>query len=163
MVLSVFETITKSYDKAKTIMTREGLTIPRFYIRYLVELEDFANAQWDDKDLRQALSKANAKSLSAIRQKIRKYNRDFETEIAAYREGPDPVGYVSDEGEETRVNEIGEDMHAPAAAQKRTKFTGASSDEDSDSEWASDSDESSDSDIDFEGKQMEDLRQYFLK
>lgn len=144
-------------------MNREGLTIPRFYIRYLVELEDFINAQWEDKDARQNLSKANSKALSAIRHKIRKYNKDFETEVSAYREGPDPVGYVSDVEEEGRGSEMGEDLAAPAAQPKRNKFAGASSDDDTDSEWENDSDESSDSDIDFEGKQMEDLRQYFLK
>lgn len=32
------------------------------------------------------MNKNNAKALSTLRQKIRKYNRDFETEIAAYKE-----------------------------------------------------------------------------
>lgn len=33
-------------------MARENLTLPRFYIRYLVELEDFLNEQWEDKEAR---------------------------------------------------------------------------------------------------------------
>lgn len=32
------------------------------------------------------MNKNNAKALSTLRQKIRKYNRDFESEIAAYKE-----------------------------------------------------------------------------
>lgn len=32
------------------------------------------------------MNKNNAKALSTLRQKIRKYNRDFETEIASYKE-----------------------------------------------------------------------------
>lgn len=32
------------------------------------------------------MNKNNAKALSTLRQKIRKYNRDFETEIATYKE-----------------------------------------------------------------------------
>lgn len=32
------------------------------------------------------MNKNNAKALSTLRQKIRKYNRDYETEIAAYKE-----------------------------------------------------------------------------
>jgi hypothetical protein len=31
-------------------MIRENLTIPRFYIRYLAELEDFVNEQWEDPE-----------------------------------------------------------------------------------------------------------------
>uniref|UniRef100_A0AC34G6Q6 Eukaryotic translation initiation factor 3 subunit C N-terminal domain-containing protein n=1 Tax=Panagrolaimus sp. ES5 TaxID=591445 RepID=A0AC34G6Q6_9BILA len=139
-LLTVFESITKSYDKAKTVMNREGLTIPRFYIRYLVELEDFINAAWDDKDARQSLSKIYAKSLSAIRQKIHKYNRDFDTEISAFREGPDPVVYVSD-----------------------LRFDVSFGDDTEDEDWGSDSDDSSESDIELEGKEMEELRKYFLK
>lgn len=32
------------------------------------------------------MNKNNAKALSTLRQKIRKYNRDYETEITAYKE-----------------------------------------------------------------------------
>lgn len=32
------------------------------------------------------MNKNNAKALSTLRQKIRKYNRDYESEIAAYKE-----------------------------------------------------------------------------
>lgn len=35
------------------------------------------------------MNKNNAKALSTLRQKIRKYNRDYENEIASYKE----VGY----------------------------------------------------------------------
>jgi hypothetical protein len=45
------------------------------------------------------MSKANSKSFNSLRQKLRKYNKDFESEITAYREGPDPVGYSSGAGE----------------------------------------------------------------
>lgn len=145
-------------------MTREGLTIPRFYIRYLTELEDYLNGLWEDKDGRASMSKPNQKSLNSLRQKVRKYNRDFENEIAAYREGPDPVGYTSDEG---TSEEEAENKDTAAIADVKKKLPAAvvdsdvSSDED---EWADSSDsDSSVSDIDFEGKEMEELRRYFLK
>ena len=41
---------------------------------------------WEDKEGKKKMNKNNAKALSTLRQKIRKYNRDFETEIAAYKE-----------------------------------------------------------------------------
>lgn len=41
---------------------------------------------WEDKEGKKKMNKNNAKALSTLRQKIRKYNRDYETEIAAYKE-----------------------------------------------------------------------------
>lgn len=35
------------------------------------------------------MSKNNSKSLSILRQKLRKYNKDFEDEIVKFRENPD--------------------------------------------------------------------------
>lgn len=46
------------------------------------------------------MSKANSKSLASLRQKLRKYIKDFEAEVNAYREGPDPVGYSSGAAED---------------------------------------------------------------
>lgn len=51
------------------------MSTPRFYVRILVELEDFVNEQWEDKEARKIMSKANSKGLTALRQKIRKYNK----------------------------------------------------------------------------------------
>ncbi|KAI6203077.1 Eukaryotic translation initiation factor 3 subunit C [Aphelenchoides besseyi] len=146
-LLTSFESLNKSYEKTKPVIAREGLTIPRFYIRYLVELEDFLNEQWEDKDGRKGMSKSNAKGLATLRQKIRKYNKEFESEISAYREGPDPVGYSSGGGED--------DEDEPEAPQiEATQPLNRKND---------DEEESSESDLDLEGKQMEDLRRYFLK
>lgn len=41
LLFTEFEELCKSYDKAKPVIMKEGGTIPRFYIRYLAELEDF--------------------------------------------------------------------------------------------------------------------------
>lgn len=35
------------------------------------------------------MSKNNSKSLTSLRQKLRKYNKDFEEEMAKFRENPD--------------------------------------------------------------------------
>ena len=49
--------------------------IPRFYVRILVEMEDLINETWLDREGRKNMSKINAKSLSSLRQKLRKYIR----------------------------------------------------------------------------------------
>lgn len=35
------------------------------------------------------MSKNNSKSLTSLRQKLRKYNKDFEEELKVFRENPD--------------------------------------------------------------------------
>ena len=55
---------------------------------------------WEDRDARKAMSKNNAKGLTTLRQRVRRYNRDnFEAEIAAYRENPDE-GESEEEGDD---------------------------------------------------------------
>lgn len=44
------------------------------------------NEMWEDKESRDKLSKNNAKSLATLRQRVRKYNRDFDTQIAEYKQ-----------------------------------------------------------------------------
>lgn len=105
-LLTSFESLGKVYEKTKTVIARENLTVPRFFIRYLAELEDFINEQWEDKEARKSMSKANSKSLTTLRQKVRKYNKDYESEIGSYREGPDPVGYSSGAAEEDDEDQV---------------------------------------------------------
>lgn len=80
----------RAYQKALPVITKEELgQTPRFYVRCLVEMEDFINDVWEDRDGRKNMSKNNSKSLSTLRQKLRKYNKDFEDDIAKFRENPD--------------------------------------------------------------------------
>uniref|UniRef100_A0A8C8JZJ0 Eukaryotic translation initiation factor 3 subunit C n=1 Tax=Oncorhynchus tshawytscha TaxID=74940 RepID=A0A8C8JZJ0_ONCTS len=82
--LEEFEQLCRAFLKSKTIVDKEGM--PPFYIRLLSDLEDFLNQLWEDKEGKKKMNKNNAKALSTLRQKIRKYNRDYETEIASYKE-----------------------------------------------------------------------------
>lgn len=89
-MLGSFEDLQKAYVKALPVIAKEesGQT-PRFFTRCLVELEDFINEMWDDKEGRKNMSKNNSKSLASMRQKLRKYVKDFEEDIAKFRENPD--------------------------------------------------------------------------
>uniref|UniRef100_A0A0N5ALS2 Eukaryotic translation initiation factor 3 subunit C n=1 Tax=Syphacia muris TaxID=451379 RepID=A0A0N5ALS2_9BILA len=160
-LLATFEELCKVFEKTKIVLARQGLSIPRFYIRNLAELEDFVNDKWEDKEGRKSLSKANSKGLAALRQKIRKYNKEMENDIAAYRAEPDPIGYSSaDIDEEDEEQEDQPKVEEVAPKPKKSHDLNDSFDE-----WMSESDSSSesDSDLDFEGKQMEELRRFFLK
>nr|XP_012416723.1 PREDICTED: eukaryotic translation initiation factor 3 subunit C isoform X3 [Odobenus rosmarus divergens] len=85
--LEEFELLGKAYGKAKSIVDKEG--VPRFYIRILADLEDYLNELWEDKEGKKKMNKNNAKALSTLRQKIRKYNRDFESHITNYKQNPE--------------------------------------------------------------------------
>lgn len=62
---------------------------PHFYVRCLIEMEDFINEVWEDREGRKNMSKNNSKSLTTLRQKLRKYNKDFEEDITKFRENPE--------------------------------------------------------------------------
>lgn len=55
-----FEDLQKAYTKASPVISKEenGQT-PRFYTRILVELEDFINEMWEDREGRKNLNKNN--------------------------------------------------------------------------------------------------------
>lgn len=101
--LEEFEQLCRAFTKSKNIVDKEG--VPSFYIRLLADLEDYLNQLWEDKEGKKKMNKNNAKALSTLRQKIRKYNRDFETEILAYKENPQDS---ADEDEEREAAESGD-------------------------------------------------------
>lgn len=89
-ILPDFEELIRKYAKVKTVLDKEsdGKT-PRFLIKSLVELEDFVEQCWEDRERRKNMNKNNSKSLSSLRQKLRKYNKSIQTEVDNYRENPD--------------------------------------------------------------------------
>ncbi|XP_013778391.1 eukaryotic translation initiation factor 3 subunit C-like [Limulus polyphemus] len=135
-MLTGFESLTKAFQKARPVIDKEedGIT-PKFYIRCLVEIEDFICECWEDRDGRKNMSKNNSKSLATLRQKLRKYNKDFDTELATYRENPE----VEEEKDEQEESESDDDDEAedflkkPAASEfkeePKSKFIAGSDDE----------------------------------
>lgn len=85
-----FEELARAYQRALPVVNKEeNGQAPRFYVRCLVEMEDFINEVWEDREGRKNMSKNNSKSLTSLRQKLRKYNKDFEEDIAKFRKNPD--------------------------------------------------------------------------
>ena len=173
-MLTSFEDLTRAYQKALTvIMKEEGGQTPRFYLRCLVEMEDFISEVWEDREGRKNMSKNNSKSLSSLRQKLRKYNKDFEEEIAKFRENPDqdddeeeekavePEESDGDEDRTAAFKKSGSEMSAPdTTAFKKVPASGEDA-SDSDTDWGSDSD--SDSDSSDDDGEYTNLRERFIK
>ncbi|XP_011495404.1 PREDICTED: eukaryotic translation initiation factor 3 subunit C [Ceratosolen solmsi marchali] len=155
-MLSTFEDLMKAYQKALPVISKEesGQT-PRFYVRCLVEMEDFINEVWEDRQGRKNMSKNNSKSLTSLRQKLRKYNKDFEEDITRFRENPDE----EDDEEEDKADEadsedddnrIADFRKQEPSAPDDSKFKKGIDDDasDSDLDWGSDSDNDSSSSSD---------------
>uniref|UniRef100_A0A8C2IZD3 Eukaryotic translation initiation factor 3 subunit C n=1 Tax=Cyprinus carpio TaxID=7962 RepID=A0A8C2IZD3_CYPCA len=172
--LEEFEQLYRAFLKSKTIVDKEG--VPQFYIRLLADLEDYLNQLWEDKEGKKKMNKNNAKALSTLRQKIRKYNKDFETEIASYKENPeqsaeeeekDDIGSASSKSDDDDDDDEGitakslmkkkpqeEEKKAPEAFKflKGAADEESESDDDEDSEdWGSDSVDSGGESEDNEG------------
>ena len=122
-MLTSFEELVKAYQKALPVIQKEenGVT-PRFYVQCLVEVESFLNELWDDRDGRKNLSKNNSKCLGTLRQKMRKYIKDFEADMAKFKENPD-VEEEEDEDEEKSEDDESEDEVGPASFKKSDSET----------------------------------------
>lgn len=165
-LLQSFEDLTRAYQKALPVIMKEenGIT-PRFYVRALAELEDFINEVWEDRDGRKNLSKNNSKAFGPLRQKFRKYIKDFEADLAKFRESPDE----EDEPEEEKIEEESESSEdeqvaAPKAVhfkKEDRKAKDTADDSDDSIDWGSDSE--SDSDSSEEETQYVNIRERFLK
>ncbi|XP_015512443.1 eukaryotic translation initiation factor 3 subunit C [Neodiprion pinetum] len=172
-MLTSFEQLTRAYAKALPVIAKEenGQT-PHFYLRCLVELENFITDVWED---RKNMSKNNSKSLTSLRQKIRKYIKDFEEDITKFKENPDQEDEDEEEkaeeaeesdGEEDRANAFKKASSAEANAPDVSKFKkGPTIDgeeaSDSDEDWGSDSD--SDSTSSDDDGQYTNIRERFIK
>lgn len=149
-VQTEYENLTRDYEKSKNVIAKEG--IPNFFIKCLADLEDYLQQQWEDTDGRKKLSKLNAKALASLRQKLKKYNRDFEEQIKEYK--ADPSKFEEVEEDEEDDDEDGDDTTdfqaevttAPKSTKKTLDALDDDVDDDDDSDDWMDSDESSSED-----------------
>lgn len=165
-IITSFEDLTRAYQKALPVISKEenGIT-PRFFVRALAELEDFISEVWEDREGRKNLSKNNSKSLATLRQKVRKYIKDFEEDLGKFRESPDQ----DDDEEEEKPEEESESSEDEAPAkvvtfkkeEKEKKPPKYQDDSDDSIDWGSDTD--SDSDSSEEEAQYVNIRERFLK
>lgn len=149
-VLTEYDNLTKGFEKAKAVVDKEG--VPKFYIKILADLEDYIQACWDDTEGRKKLNKLNAKGLATLRQKQKKYNKTFESQITDCKANPDK--YVEDEEAEeeeeeevqdTKFQETDESDDDDFVPVKKEKSKPIRDDDDSDSDFGFDDDDDSSS------------------
>ncbi|CAH0402772.1 unnamed protein product [Chilo suppressalis] len=167
--LASFEELQRAYTRAAPVVQKEENGIaPRFFIRALAELDDWVTGAWADRDARKALSKGNSKALTSLRQKLRKYAKDFEAEISKFREDPD-LPDDDDERKDTSSSDDSDDEDKPkekprARRSPEVRRRAPPQDEDSSDtmDWGSSSSESS-SESDYEERGATTIRERFLK
>lgn len=172
-MLNSFEDLQRAYTKAlPVVLKEEGGVTPRFYLRCLVECEDFISQVWEDRDGRKNMSKGNSKALTSLRQKLRKYMKDFEADVAKFREQPDLPDDEEEQKAESsesdsdeaapreKVRESRESRSAEARAE-RPPPTADADDSDDSIDWGSDT-ESSGSSTDDDEKYTS-IRERYLK
>nr|CAD7589925.1 unnamed protein product [Timema genevievae] len=173
-MLTSFEDLMRAYTKALPVISKEenGQT-PRFYVRCLVEMDDFITEVWEFREGRKNMSKNNSKSLTSIRQKLRKYTKEFEEDMAKFRANPDqPDEEEEEERDVEGDSEPEEDKPGSEAvsiepsksvkvAVQRTPGTEEDDGSEDSSDWGSDTDSESDSSGD--DAQYTNMRDRFLK
>lgn len=165
-ILQSFEDLSRAHQKAMPVIQKEenGVT-PRLLVRALVELEDFINEVWGDSETRKNLSKNNSKAFGLLRQKFRKYVKDFENDLAKFRESPDDEDEPEEEHEEVESESSEDDEPAPKAVTfkkepKEEKKPKVQDDSDDSIDWGSDTDSDFSSE---EETQSVNMRERFLK
>lgn len=90
------------FDKLARQVARlqEGGKTPKPYIRIVAELEDFMNeALAKQKVTAKKMNATQARALNAVKQKIKKNSKDYQTQIDAYRANKDEFMESSEEDE----------------------------------------------------------------
>lgn len=125
-----FDTLNKMIDKAKMHIMKEGL--PRFYVKTLVELEDFLLEALKDKEAQKKMSTSNGRALNRMKLALRRHNKAYEKEMAEYRENPDAEESSSDDSSDDDSSDD-DDSDDDSSDDSDSDDDGTSDDSDSDS------------------------------
>ena len=138
-VCDSFALLIQAFEKGKFDLHSDS-TVGRSYLKALLDLETFITEQWESKS---KLNKTNAKALNTLRQRWRKYTKDFQEELEAYKDNPNASS-------ESEVDEVGERDPTPIPSPAPPEEPAVDSEEKSDvksddSEWSDDTDSGGDS------------------
>ncbi|KAI9024397.1 eukaryotic translation initiation factor 3 subunit 8 N-terminus-domain-containing protein [Phycomyces nitens] len=97
--------ITSEFDKLAVSVTRattgfDSIDVPKFYIKILADLDDFMQETLQkEKSAKKKMSAGNNKAVNAMRQKLKKINKQYEKSIAEYKKDPEAFMVEAEEEE----------------------------------------------------------------
>ncbi|KAG0366987.1 eukaryotic translation initiation factor 3 subunit 8 [Gamsiella multidivaricata] len=101
-VQNEFERANKALQKSAGIISQAG--VPKFYIKAVAELEKTIQVALEkEKSASKKMNASNAKALNAMKQKIKKNNKTYESQIQEYEKDPDNYGVEEEEVVEVKT------------------------------------------------------------
>lgn len=99
-------TVETEFDELMKNLARYMPTVfndktPMVFIKCFAELQDAAENAWADNDAKKKMAKQKLKSLTVVRQRLRKQAADYEDELEEYNK--DPEQYAEDAEEQVRT------------------------------------------------------------
>ncbi|PHH80398.1 hypothetical protein CDD82_1764 [Ophiocordyceps australis] len=99
--------ISTEYDKLNKQVTKlpDGRKTPKQYIRIVAELEDFMNESLAKQKVTptKKMNTTQYRALNAVKQKLKKTNKEYQTQIDEYRKDKDAYMESDDEEEEAPI------------------------------------------------------------
>ncbi|KAL4965275.1 translation initiation factor eIF3 core subunit c [Aspergillus stella-maris] len=96
--------ISAEFDKMnrQIVKIAQSGPVPKIYVKTVADLEDFVNETvTKQKSSNKKMNASNAKGFNAIKQKIKKNNKDYAAQVEKYRANKD--GFMESEDEEEKV------------------------------------------------------------
>ncbi|GAB1200252.1 eukaryotic translation initiation factor 3 subunit C [Aspergillus pseudonomiae] len=116
--------ISSEFDKLnrQVVKVTQSGPVPRIYVKAVADLEDFVNeAVTKQKSSKKSMNASNSRGFNAVKQRIKKNNKEYATHIEKYRKDKD--GYMEGKEEEAkpavvapRLTKVERVVEAPAAA-----------------------------------------------